>query len=102
MLDMIKSPPVDFLFTSAKAYRFNTAGIQCIYFAEDEKTAKAEYDRHNLHGYQPVTTYFAEVQLTHLLDLCDLRTRKACGLKMADVRAPWVGAPRATATQLLG
>jgi len=41
MLDMINAPSVDFLFTSGKPYRFNTAGIECIYFAENEKTARA-------------------------------------------------------------
>src|SRR5256712_11221943 len=35
----------DSLFTSGKANRFNPAGVACVYFSEDEKTARAEYAR---------------------------------------------------------
>jgi len=102
MLDMINAPSVDFLFTSGKPYRFNTAGIECIYFAENEKTARAEYERHNLRGDQPLTTYFADVHISHLLDLCDPRTRKVFKLTLTDLRKAWVGAARPTSTQLIG
>jgi len=102
MLDMIAATPIDFLFTSRKPYRFNTAGIECIYFAEDEMTAKAEYDRHNLRGDQPATTYYANARLRAILDLCEPKTRKACGLSLAELRAPWVGATGPTHTQMLG
>jgi RES domain-containing protein len=102
MLDMIQLPPINFLFTSGKANRFNTAGIECIYFAEDEETARAEYERHNLRGDQPVTTYFADVRLTAILDLCDPSVRKACGVTLRQMRAAWVGAARPTEMQLIG
>src|SRR5689334_14491077 len=31
----------DYLFASGKANRFNPSGIACVYFSEDEKTARA-------------------------------------------------------------
>ena len=46
------APVPDFLFTSGKAYRYNRRGIHCVYFAEDERTAVAEHERHNVSGQQ--------------------------------------------------
>src|SRR5215470_9607995 len=63
MLSMLGSTPLNFLFTSGIAYRYNPRGVECLYFAETEATAAAEYDRHNRGPFQPVTTYFADVQL---------------------------------------
>ncbi|PYJ99444.1 MAG: hypothetical protein DME23_09560 [Verrucomicrobia bacterium] len=99
---LVESPVPDFLFTSGKAYRYNTRGIHCVYFAEDERTAVAEYERHNVSRHQPFVTYFAEVVLKRIIDLCSTETVKALGLKPRDLRAPWVGARRPTVTQLLG
>src|SRR5437660_1479301 len=67
---LVESPVPDFLFTSGKAYRYNTRGIHCVYFAEDERTAAAEYERHNVSRHQPFVTYFAEVVLKRIIDLC--------------------------------
>src|SRR5258705_7023794 len=50
----------DFLFTSGKRDRFNLEGVDCIYFAEDEETARAEHrcqDRPR--RFKPVCTFFA-------------------------------------------
>jgi RES domain-containing protein len=102
MLAMIESASLDFLFTSGIAYRYNPRGVECLYFAETEETAAAEYARHNRGFFQPVTTYFADVQLRRVLDLCDANTLAALGLTRRDLRTPWVGARRPTATQLLG
>ncbi len=102
MLPLLTSAPVDFLFTSGKAYRYNSRGVECVYFAEDEATAAAEYEFHHLGQRQPVTTYFAEVRLRRVLDLGDAGTLSVLGLDGRDLRAPWRGARRPTATQLLG
>lgn len=75
MLAMLGSIPLDFLFTSGIAYRYNPRGVECLYFAETEATAAAEYDRHNRGLFQPVTTYFADVQLRRVLDLCEADSR---------------------------
>lgn len=102
MLAMVESAPVDFLFTSGIAYRYNPRAVECIYFAETEATATAEYEWHNRGMFQPVTTYFANVQLRRVLDLCDRDTLTALGLTSRDLQAPWAGARKPTATQLLG
>lgn len=102
MLSMLGSAPVDFLFTSGKAYRYNTRGVECVYFAEDEATAAAEYESHDPGQRQPVTTYFAEVRLRRVLDLSDAGTVSVLGLKSSDMRAAWRGVSKPTVTQLLG
>ena len=99
---LVESRAVDFLFTSGRPYRFNPAGVQCIYFAEDERTAAAEYERHNVAPHQPFVTYYAEVALRRVLDLCSSEALKALGLTERDLCATWVRARRATASQLLG
>lgn len=102
MLPMLMSAPVDFLFTSGKAYRYNPSGVECVYFAEDEATAAAEYEFHNAGQRQPVTTFFAEVRLRRVLDLGNGGTLSVLGLNGSDLRAAWRGAPKPTVTQLLG
>ena len=102
MLAMVESAPLDFLFTSGIAYRYNPRGLECIYFAEAEATAAAEYELHNPGQRQPITTYFAEVRLRRVLDLGDAGTMAELGLTARDLRAPWAGARKPTVTQLLG
>ena len=102
LLAMTDSPALDFLFTSGKAYRFNTRGVWCVYFAQDEATAAAEYERHNTGRRQPFVTYFAEVRLRRVIDLCSSDTLSALAITGRDLRAPWVGARKPTAAQNLG
>jgi RES domain-containing protein len=102
MLAMTEAPAVDFLFTSGKANRFNTRGVWCVYFAEDDATAEAEYERHYTGQQQPYVTYFAEVKLRRVLDLCSAPTLSALSMNARDLRAPWVGARKPTAAQSLG
>lgn len=99
---MIESGAIDFLFMSGRPYRFNPAGVRCVYFAEGERTAAAEYERHNVARGQPFVTYYAKVALRHVLDLCSAEALKALGLTQRDLRAAWVRGGRATACQLLG
>jgi hypothetical protein len=96
------SPPValgtvDYLFISGRSYRYNTAGVNCIYFAEDEATAAAEYERHTRPIKQPFATYFAEVEFAAVLDLCSAATVKALGLTRPELEANWARAKRPTA-----
>ena len=102
MLPLIEFAPVEFLFTSGKANRYNPPGVWCVYFAEDEATAAAEYHRHGLGRRDPVVTYFAEVGLGRIVDLCSAETVSSLGLRARDLRAPWVGTRRPTPTQCLG
>ena len=88
LLPLMEAVPVDFLFTSGKAYRYNPRGVWCVYFAEDEATATSEYDRHNTGKRHPFATYFAEVRLRQVIDLCDAGTVSALGLTSRDLKAP--------------
>ena len=102
LIPLVAASAPDFLFTSGKAYRYNTRGISCVYFAEDERTAAVEFERHNTARRQPFVTYYAEVVLKRAIDLCSVETLKALRIKPGDLCQPWVGARRPTVTQLLG
>lgn len=99
---LIESEVVDFLFTSGRPNRFNPPLVQCIYFAEDERTAEAEYQRHNVRRHQPFATYFGKVSLRHVIDLCSPATFAALGMKEADLQAVWIGKSKFVVTQFLG
>lgn len=97
--------PPDFLYASGKPNRFNPAGLECVYFATDEQTALAEYERAfaGLPGVrQPRTTYFARVRLARVLDLTSPPTLAHLGLGLADLTAEWRSASHPTQTQQLG
>jgi|SRR5919108_2907229 RES domain-containing protein len=103
--DLLKNSPPDFLFTSGRPNRFNPAGVECVYFSEDEATACLEYAQQwaNLRaGKQPVVTYFAEVRLRQVLDLSSGKTLAILKLTSRDLHKPWRGADKPTVTQLLG
>lgn len=93
----------DFLFTSGKRDRYNLDGIQCIYFAEDEETARAEHrcQDHPAQGFRPLCMFFADASL-NVLDLTMRSVRKALALTDKDLRAPWERVRHPTRTQLLG
>jgi RES domain-containing protein len=105
MLPLTAGGTPDYLFTSGRANRCNPAGVDCIYFSEDERTARAEYGRRLGRGtgvLQPVAIYFAEVELARVLDLEDAPTRKALNLKPRDLTVRWQSAQEPTRTQLVG
>jgi RES domain-containing protein len=105
LLPLTASGTPDYLFTSGQPNRYNPAGVRCVYFSEDEATARMEYARRFGKGRgarQPLGTYFAEVSLTKVLDLDDARTRDAFKLKPKDMAVAWQRAKRPTRTQLLG
>ncbi len=96
--------PPNYLFPSGKPNRFNPTGVHCVYFSEDEKTARAEYAR-RLAGHaarQPVAIYIAKVKLSRVLDLADRETCAALGLGAKHLSAAWMRAHQAVRTQLLG
>jgi RES domain len=96
--------PPNYLFTSGKPNRFNTAGVHCVYFSEDERTAREEYAR-RLAGQaarQPVAIYVARVKLAQVLDLANPNTCQALGLGAKHLSAAWIRARQALRTQLLG
>ena len=102
---LAKNQPPDWLFTSGKPNRYNPAGIQCLYFAEDDASARAEYSAHwaGLAGEnQPIVTYYANVRLQNVLDLTSSKTVKVMSIRGSDLFAPWRRAKRPTVTQLIG
>src|SRR5829696_2089331 len=70
LLHLTTKDPLDWLFTSGKPNRYNSSDVHCIYFADGEQTAKAEYDDYwggGISKHQPKATYFAELQLRRVL-----------------------------------
>ena len=95
----------DYLFTSGRANRYNPDGVRCVYFSEDERTARAEYARRlgkSTRALQPLGIYFAEVKLARVLDLADEQARETLGLSAKDLSAAWQRAGKPTRGQLLG
>jgi RES domain-containing protein len=93
----------DYLFTSGKANRFNPAGIACVYFSEEEKTARIEYARRlGPAALQPAGTFYADVRLSQVLDLANPKTCAALGLDGKAMSVAWPLARKATRTQQLG
>ena len=100
-----KGSSPNFLFSSGKPNRFNPNGVECVYFSEDEKTARAEYLRlwSGASGaHQPRVTYFARVRLRRVLDLTEEKTLSALGLTGRDLHQSWRLATSPTPTQGLG
>lgn len=105
LLPLTEGGTPDYLFTSGQANRCNPAGVECVYFSEDERTARTEYARRfgrSSAGLQPLGTYFAEVNLARILDLADEQARRLLKLKAADLSAAWQRGRKPTRTQLLG
>ncbi len=105
LLPLTEGGTPDYLFTSGKANRFNPAGVRCVYFSEDETTARLEYARRfgsSPGARQPLGTFFAEVSLTKVVDLADPATRTAFKLKPRHLALAWYLAKTPTRTQLLG
>src|SRR5687768_13066625 len=90
LLPLIESGEPDYLLTTGEPDRFNTKGVKCIYFAEDERTARAEHRCQMQAGlHQPVCLFFAEVNLERVLDLSKATVRKWLGITPKDLRAAW-------------
>jgi RES domain-containing protein len=105
LLPLTESGTPDYLFTSGQANRFNPAGVRCVYFSEDEATARLEYARRfgGSHGArQPLGIYFAEVSLARVVDLADPAAKNAFKLRPKDLALAWHLAKTPTRTQLLG
>lgn len=97
--------PPNWLFTSGKRNRFNPRDVHCLYMADCETTAMLEYHGPLVGlpaGRQPVVTFWAEVQLRHVLDLTDRTVVKALGLTQHDLEVPWQRTKASVKTQLLG
>jgi RES domain-containing protein len=96
----------NFLFTSGKQNRFNLSGTECLYWSEVEATTLAEVRRQfqgiEYRAKQPVTLFYAEVQLQHVLDLADEATRRILGVTLKQLESNWGGGLPPTTAQRLG
>lgn len=99
---LIRTGSPDFLYPSGRANRYNPAGVACVYFSEDERTARSEYDRRGVGLREPLATYFAEVQLARVLDLSDPVTLEMLPLTRRDLTRSWYRVKKPTKAQLLG
>lgn len=99
---LLASGKMDFLYASGRAGRFNTSGVPCLYFADNEATATAEYSRRVRPLHQPFVTFFAEVNLRAVLDLGAPGSLEALGLTDRDLWANWARADSPMPTQSLG
>ncbi|MBV8224417.1 MAG: RES family NAD+ phosphorylase [Verrucomicrobia bacterium] len=94
-----KTPP-DFLFAAKRAGRYNPEGVECLYWAEDENTARLEYRRYNT-GAATYETFFCHYECG-VLDLGNPNVLAALGIEEVELYANWRTAPDLTKTQLLG
>jgi RES domain-containing protein len=81
-----RTPP-EFLYASGSPGRYNSKGTECIYWAEDEKTARAEYRKYEL-GSATYETFFCKYRLG-VLDLGNIKVLSALGLTESDLYADW-------------
>jgi RES domain-containing protein len=105
LLHLTTKDPPDWLFTSGKPNRYNPSDVHCIYFADGEQTAKAEYDDYwggGISKNQPKATYFAKVRLRRVLDLTLSKTVAALGIKQDDLFVSWRRSKTLVLPQLIG
>lgn len=93
-----KAPP-NFLYASSRPGRYNPEGVECIYWAENENTARLEYRRYEV-GPATYETFFCRYECG-VLDLGNSSVLAALGLKDSDLYANWRTATDLTKTQLL-
>jgi RES domain-containing protein len=87
---LCENEPPDWLYTSGEANRFNPPKILCVYFANDERTAKVEYENGSEPSAEPYVTYCAEVQLKRVLDLTNARVLKKLGITRREIFGEWL------------
>lgn len=67
--------------------RFNAAGVHALYMSEEFATAVAEYEQEL--GFRPGTLCAYDVDSPDVVDLGDMRSRKALGVDDGMLRSPW-------------
>ena len=100
-----KYNPHDWLYSNGRPYRYNLAGVACVYFSETQEVAHVEYDSYwqGLPGaLQPVAIYHAEVPLGCVLDLTDPVVLAHLKIQRRYLFLPWRTARRPVLTQRLG
>lgn len=104
-LDFLEGSPPRYLYTSGRAGRCNPRDVDCLYFSETERVADLEY-RRRFSGLgaatEPQLTFFAEVNLKHVVDLSRRAVLKALGISADEVFGAWRSVSSPTRLQRLG
>lgn len=104
-LDFLGGGPPSFLYTSGRPGRCNPAGVNCLYFSENERVAMLEYRRAFAGtgvAKAPKLTFIAEVDLRRVVDLEKTETRTVLALSAAELSELWRGATLSTRLQQFG
>jgi RES domain-containing protein len=99
--ELCKNNPPDWLHCSCEPGRYNPKNIPGVYFANNDRTAKAEHFCNDDAGRQPIVYYNAAVSLRHVLDLTNSKNLKTLGLTRAKLFEEWEK-KKTVSTQLLG
>jgi RES domain-containing protein len=92
-LDFDAGEPRRYLFASGVRNRCNPKGVACLYFSEEEETARAEYEaqwRGTPKEHQPKLIFTARVNLRRVVDLGDTRALEALHLTDEDLFGSWL------------
>jgi len=103
--DLTKASPPDWLYTSGHEGRFNPENVHCLYMSEDVQTAIDEYNRRLCSlpcRHQPNVLYWADVNLTRVLDLTNATVMSRMSLRSKDMEVIWQKSDRLTKTQVVG
>lgn len=104
-LDFLEGSPPRYLYTSGRPGRCNPRDVDCLYFSETERVADLEY-RRRFAGIaaatEPRLTFFAQVDLKHVVDLSRPTVLRALGVSADEIFASWRGLSGPTRLQQLG
>jgi len=104
-LDFLEGCPPKYLYTSGRPGRCNPRNVDCSYFSETERVADLEYRRRFSSvgaATEPRLTFFAEVDLKHVVDRWRPAVLKTPGISADDALAPWRSVSSPTRLQRLG
>lgn len=104
-LDFDAGKPRRYLLASGLRNRCNPKDIACLYFSEEEETARAEYEaqwRGTPKEHQPKLTFTARIILRSVLDLGDTRVIEGLQLTDEDLFGNWLLKASPTPLQKLG
>jgi RES domain-containing protein len=104
-LDFLEGSPPKYLYTSGRPGRCNPRDVDCLYFSETERVADLEYRRRFggvVAATEPRLTFFADVDLNHVVDLSKPAVLRTLGISADDVFAAWRSVSSPTRLQRLG
>ncbi|HEX2461615.1 MAG TPA: RES domain-containing protein [Vicinamibacterales bacterium] len=104
-LDFLEGSPPKYLYTSGRPGRCNPRDVDCLYFSETGRVADLEYRRRFAgvgSATKPRLTFFAEVDLRHVVDLSSHAVLETLDMSADDLFAAWRIVSSPTRLQRLG